>query len=305
MTEFLNKIIEGNTIEVLKNIPSESVDLGITSPPYNKGEKNKGWLVKNVRYNSVQDKAKESDYQENQIEVLNELYRIIKPGGSFFYNHKTRWDKGEMFHPIMWISKTSWTIRQEIIWDRMIAANIRGWRFWQVDERIYWLYKPNGNNKIGTELQSKHSLLTSIWRFPPERNNPHPAPFPIELPTRIITSILNEENGVVIDPYCGSGTTLVASKLLGKNYIGIDISEDYIRFTEERLENCLSEKKKVDEELQKHFVEKTFKERKLNKENTGKFRNYKSANLSNNIATNESFASFYKDRQMTLNFDKK
>jgi len=276
--EYLNKILQGNTIEVLKSIQSDSVDLGITSLPYNKGEKNKGWLVKNVMYNSMCDCMKEEDYQKNQIEVLNELYRIIKPGGSFFYNHKTRWDRGEMYHPISWITKSNWVIRQEIIWDRMIAANIRGWRFWQVDERIYWLYKPIANNKIGQELLSKHSLLTSIWRFPPERDNPHPAPFPIELPTRIITSILNDNNGVVIDPYCGSGTTLVAAKLLSKDYIGIDISQDYIDFATKRLDNCFSEKHKVDKELQKYFVEKTFKQRKENKENIGKFKGYKEEN---------------------------
>lgn len=241
MTDFINDILLGDTVEVLKQLPSDSIDLGVTSPPYNKGEKNKGWLVKNVKYNSVNDCIKEEYYQQNQIEVLNELFRIIKPGGSFFYNHKTRWDKGVMFHPIMWLQKTSWTIRQEIIWDRMIAANIRGWRFWQVDERIYWLYKPINNNKIGKELLSKHSLLTSIWRFPPERNNPHPAPFPLELPIRVIYSLLNEEKGIVIDPYCGSGTTLVAAKLLGKDYVGIDISEDYIAFAKNRLNNYQQE----------------------------------------------------------------
>ena len=283
MTDFINDILLGDTVEVLKQLPSDSIDLGVTSPPYNKGEKNKGWLVKNVKYNSVNDCLKEEYYQQNQIEVLNELYRVIKPGGSFFYNHKTRWDKGKMFHPVMWLQKTSWTIRQEIIGDRMIAANIRGWRFWQVDERIYWLYKPINNNKIGKELLSKHSLLTSIWRFPPERNNPHPAPFPLELPTRVIYSLMNEEKGIVIDHYCGSGTTLVAAKLLGKDYVGIDISEDYIAFAKNRLDNYQQENNKATNELQKHFVEKTFKERKLNKENTGKFKGYKEKN--NNIYT--------------------
>lgn len=283
MTDFINDILLGDTVEVLKQLPSDSIDLGVTSPPYNKGEKNKGWLVKNVKYNSVNDCLNEEYYQQNQIEVLNELYRVIKPGGSFFYNHKTRWDKGKMFHPVMWLQKTSWTIRQEIIWDRMIAANIRGWRFWQVDERIYWLYKPINSNKIGKELLSKHSLLTSIWRFPPERNNPHPAPFPLELPIRVIYSLMNEEKGIVIAPYCGSGTTLVAAKLLGKDYVGIDISEDYIAFAKNRLDNYQQENNKATNELQKHFVEKTFKERKLNKENTGKFKGYKEKN--NNIYT--------------------
>ena len=155
----------------------------------------------------------------------------------------------------------------------MIAANIRGWRFWQVEERIYWLYKPINNNKIGKEIESKHALLTSIWRFSPERNNEHPAPFPLILPTRIITSILNEQDGIVLDPYCGSGTTLVAAKLLNKNYLGIDISEEYISSTKKRIENAHLEKKIVKEELQKHIVNKTFKERKEKGENTGKFKN--------------------------------
>lgn len=264
--EFINKILLGNTLKILKKIDSETIDLGITSPPYNKGEKHKGWLVKNVLYDNVEDKKSEQQYQQEQIAVLNELYRVIKPGGSFFYNHKTRWERGIMLHPIEWLLKTNWLIRQEIIWDRTIAANIRGWRFWQVDERIYWLYKPINHNNIGTELLSKHAKITSIWRFPPERNNPHPAPFPLELPTRIIHSILNDEEGVVIDPYSGSGTTLVAAKSLGKNYIGIDISEEYNKQANNRVENFVSEQQTVLSELDKHKIEKTFKQRKENGE---------------------------------------
>lgn len=269
----LNKIFLGDTLQNLKTIGSGSVDLGITSPPYNKGEKHKGWLVKNVKYNKAKDNIPEEDYQKQQIEVLDELYRIIKPGGSFFYNHKVRWTGGTMIHPIEWISKTKWTIRQEIIWDRMIAANIRGWRFWQVDERIYWLYKPVGGSKIGKELDSKHALLTSIWRVPPEKKNHHPAPFPLVLPARIIHSILPEgSGGVVIDPYVGSGTTAVAAKLLGHKYIGIDISRDYINEAIERLRSAETEREKILNELNKHVVVKTFKSRKERGEFTGKFR---------------------------------
>ena len=190
----------------------------------------------------------------------------------FFYNHKTRWVQGEMLHPIIWLQKTKWIIRQEIIWDRMIAANIRGWRFWQVDERIYWLYKPLAGDRIGKELKSKHALLTSVWRFPPERKNGHPAPFPIILPARIIYSILDAKKGMVLDPYVGSGTTCLAAKLLGSNYIGIDISKEYVKDAENRLKNYLSYKDKVDEEIAKHIVEKTFADRKNNHENTGKYR---------------------------------
>jgi modification methylase len=269
--EYLNKIIHGDALTVLKSLPDEIIDVGVTSPPYNKGENKKGWLVKNVIYSGVSDKWPENKYQENQIAVLNEIFRITKPGGSFFYNHKIRWEKGIMLHPMDWLRKTKWVIRQEIIWDRMIAANIRGWRFWQVEERIYWLYKPKGKNLIGEELKPKHALLTSIWRFPPERKNPHPAPFPIELPTRIIYSIMDEKKGIVLDPYCGSGTTLVAAKILGHDFIGIEISEEYIKFAEERLKNYKAEEEFVKEEIKKHIVIKTFKERKEKGEFTGKY----------------------------------
>lgn len=269
--KYLNKLYLGDTLEILKVLPENLIDIGVTSPPYNKGENKKGWLVANVKYSGASDKFPEDLYQENQINVLNEIFRITKDGGSFFYNHKIRWEKGVMLHPIEWLKKTKWVIRQEIIWDRMIAANIRGWRFWQVDERIYWLYKPKNNNTIGEELKPKHALLTSIWRFAPEKQNPHPAPFPIELPTRIIFSVLDDKKGVVLDPYCGSGTTLVASKILGHSYIGIDISKEYINYTKKRLLNYLNEKIDVEKELMKHFVEKTFKERKEKGEFTGKY----------------------------------
>ncbi len=272
MKKIKNKILSGDAIKNLRLMDDDFIDLGITSPPYNKGEKNKGWLVKNVKYNEAGDNLPESIYQEQQKELLNEVYRVTKPGGSFFYNHKTRWQRGKMIHPMEWINNTDWTIRQEIVWDRMIAANIRGWRFWQVDERIYWLYKPIDKNKIGKELESKHALMTSIWRFPPERKNDHPAPFPLVLPVRIILSLLNGERGMVLDPYSGSGTTCVAAKLLGSDYIGIDISNEYKILSEKRLENSEAERFKIEEEISKHVVEKTFKERKMNGENTGKFR---------------------------------
>lgn len=276
--EYLNKIIQGDALSILKNLPNEIVDMGVTSPPYNKGENKNGWLVKNVKYVGVTDKLPEDLYQKNQIEVLGELFRITKPRGSFFYNHKIRWERGEMLHPMDWLRKTKWTIKQEIIWDRMIAANIRGWRFWQVEERIYWLYKPERKNLIGKELKSKHALLSSIWRFQPEQKNSHPAPFPLALPIRAIYSIMDEDKGIIIDPYCGSGTTCIAAKILNQNFIGIEISEDYIKYAKNRLENYRNEISYADYERFQHIVTKTFKERKEKGEFTGRHRKNNNTN---------------------------
>lgn len=162
----------------------------------------------------------------------------------------------------------------------MIAANIRGWRFWQTDERVYWLYKPIATQKIGKEISSRHALLTSIWRFSPERNNPHPAPFPIVLPLRCIYSVLDEQpEATVIDPYIGSGSTAIAAKLLGYNYIGIDVSKEYIDLAKKRLSQINNYTDIANEEKSRHIVKKTFKERKLNGEFTGKFGEYQKGRL--------------------------
>lgn len=261
-----NTIVIGDTLAVLRTLPDDFFDVGVTSPPYNKGERDKGWLVDKVIYDTIVDKKDEAKYQEEQIEVLNELYRVTKAGGSFFYNHKLRWIRGWMIHPYQWVSRTKWVIRQEIIWHRKIAGNIRGWRFWQVDERIFWLHKPRDgeeNEPIGKELEPRHAKLTSIWEIRPENKIDWvPDPFPLALPARCIYSVLDESKGQVIDPYAGSGTTLVAAKLLGHDFLGIEISEEYCRRALERIQNAELERRRLLEELELHKVELTFRERK-------------------------------------------
>jgi site-specific DNA-methyltransferase (adenine-specific) len=261
-----NGIILGDTLSVLRGLPADVFDVGVTSPPYNKGERHQGWLVPKVTYHANSDRHDEADYQAEQIAVLNELYRVTKPGGSFFYNHKLRWDRGWLQHPFSWVSKTDWVVRQEIIWQRKIAGNIRGWRFWQVEERIYWLHKPRpeeADAPIGTELESRHAKMTSIWDIRPERKlDWAPDPFPLELAARCIYSILGDGKGSVIEPYSGSGTTLVAAKLLGYDYVGIDISEEYTARARERLANAFMEKDRLAKEVALHKVGMTFKQRK-------------------------------------------
>ncbi len=117
-------------------------------------------------------------------------------------------------------------------------------------------------------MLSKHALLTSVWRLRPEMKKEtvsnHPAPFPIEIPTRCIYSILdNKKECIIIDPYMGSGTSAVVSKLLGHHYVGIDISSEYINNTINRLNNV--SQREIDDfnkEISLHFVTKTYSERK-------------------------------------------
>jgi modification methylase len=101
----LNTILKGDVLEVLESFHSNFIDMGVTSPPYNK-KKVGGGIFRKIEYENFDDNLPEGEYQQKQINVLNELYRIIKEGGSLFYNHKIRYYKGKMIHPLEWLTKT-------------------------------------------------------------------------------------------------------------------------------------------------------------------------------------------------------
>ncbi len=267
MKQALNQIIQGNTLEVVKDLPDSFIDVTVTSPPYNKKQPKSGKnsIMKAITYDCISDNLPESVYQQEQIDILNEIYRSTKDGGSLFYNHKIRYLKGVMTHPIEWLSKTDWHMRQIITWDRSACVEVGGYRFYQVDELVFWLYKPCDNNVIGSKMLSKHARTTSIWRFTPDRKNPHPAPYPLEFPLRCILSMLDEDTGLVFDPYMGSGTTGVAATLLNKDWLGIDISENYIESANTRISNSESERYKLESELENHVVKKSYKQRQKEK----------------------------------------
>lgn len=249
---------------MLRTFPDNIFNIVVTSPPYNKCGQS-GGLVGEVKYHNATDTRTETHYQAEQIDVLNELYRVMVPGGHLFYNHKPRLVKGATIHPLEWIFATKFLgkLKQEIVWDRGIAAQLRGWQFWQVDERIYWLQK---GIETGFELSSRHALMSSVWRLRPEQGfENHPSPFPVELPTRCIYSIADEDVGLnVLDPYSGTGSTLVAAKVLGQNYVGIDCSADYIGIANARLNNG-GDLQRVMTEVALHKVKMTYKERKQRK----------------------------------------
>jgi DNA modification methylase len=97
-------------------------------------------------------------------------------------------------------------------------------------EQIYWITKKRNTPYFtGEGFQFK-----DVWRISPENGNEHPAPFPEAIPERCIIAAC-PENGIVLDPYLGSGTTAVAAQKLGRNYIGIELNPEYIKIAEQRL----------------------------------------------------------------------
>jgi len=243
----MNRFILGDTLEQLKLLESNSVDLIITSPPYNL--KNKGGDIK-VNYDTYNDNMSNEEYELNQIEVLNECFRVLKDDSYMFYNHKNRYENGKCIFPISWLLKSNFNVHQEIIWNRKSGVDNSGNKFTPFTERIYWLSKGNV-----IKMKNNHFILSDIWELgKASSNNDHPAPFPISLPTRIIYSIFDElENKTILDPYNGSGTTGVVANFFNHNYIGIDISKEYLDKSELRINGIGGEtREEIIEEIKLH-----------------------------------------------------
>lgn len=217
------RLMVGDALNI--DLPDESVDVIITSPPYNLGDEEwpMGGHGREAREGiGYEDALGDEPYQEWQLHVLDELYRVAKPGASLFYNHKARTRGGVLYHPLTWLQHVrGWTLRQEIIWDREVTHNHSATLFWPVDERIYWFTK-------GPPALAESVGMSTVWRFHgPQPYTWHPAPFPEELPRRCLQAI-GGRGLTVLDPFAGSCTTIKVAAGMGHESIGVDISADYI-----------------------------------------------------------------------------
>ncbi len=240
---FLNKIICGDAVGIMKKMPNNSVHLVITSPPYNlknstgNGMKNGSsgkWANAALQngYTNHDDCMPHDEYVKWQRDCLNEMMRIIPKDGAIFYNHKWRVQGGLLQdrQDIM----NGFPVRQIIIWKRKGGLNFNPGYFLPTYEVIYLIAKP------GFKLATKANAYGDVWEFTQEMNNEHPAAFPVSLIDRII-SATNAK--IILDPFMGSGTTAVSAINFKRNYIGIDISPEYCGMAQNRIKQHLSQSK--------------------------------------------------------------
>ena len=232
-----NIIYNEDCLETMARIHDNSVDLVVTSPPYNKGfyanknaKQSKVWNTlsgRKIAYDSFSDDMPPEEYEEWQKAVISECIRILKPSGSLFYNHKDIIYKG-LIVPPKWVY--DFKVRQQIIWDRQSSCMIDPHYFMPANEWIYWIVKDEKSVFFDKE---KSSFRTNIWRMNTDKN-PHPAPFPYIMAANII-NCCSKEGDIVYDPFMGSGTTALASIKLGRHYIGSEISEKYVSMANEKI----------------------------------------------------------------------
>lgn len=225
----LNKIYCESNLETMAKMPDNFIDLTITSPPYNLGKKHHTGGKVFDAYDTYIDDLEETDYQQKQVEMLNELFRVTKNGGSVMYNHKNRIKNGIQISPYEWLTKTKWTIKQEIVWFNR-SQNFDKCRFYPMTERIFWLSKGIKTDFINNINQ--HDLIKDTAEG---TDKEHKRAFPVKLAQRFIMCFPNSQ--IVFDPYMGSGTTAIASIREKRNYLGSEISKNYFDLANKRIEN--------------------------------------------------------------------
>ena len=224
------KLLHGDCLQIMKEMPEGSVDLIITSPPYNLGKTHHTGNNRFKSYSEYNDDMPEELYQKWQIEVLQECFRILKPSGSMFYNHKNRIRKGVQITPYEWLLKTSFIIKQEVVWQNG-SQNFDKIRFYPMTERVYWLAKRSDTKMYN--VINHHDIFTSVDWKPAKTKGEFKRAFPVEMPYDIIRCFPDSE--VILDCFMGSGTTGVAAIKAGRKFIGIELDKTSFDIASERL----------------------------------------------------------------------
>lgn len=241
MVPFEDQIICGDTIDVMRKIPDGSIDLVVTSPPYNiknstgnglKDGRGGKWANAALQngYTHYDDCLPHEEYVEWQRNCLKEMLRIIPETGAIFYNHKWRVQNGLLQDRTDIV--TGFPVRQIIIWRRKGGFNFNPGYFLPTYEVIYLIAKPK------FKLAAKANAHGDVWEFTQEFKNEHPAAFPVALIERIIGSTDAE---IVLDPFMGSGTTAMAAINLRRKYVGIELSPDYCEMARKRIKSHRSQ----------------------------------------------------------------
>ncbi len=239
--EALDKIVCASSEQLA--LPDRSVHLMITSPPYN--------VSKEYDEDYTLD-----EYRALMRRVFGETFRVLVNGGRACINIANIGRKPYIpLHAFLLQDMLSlgFVMRGEIIWNKSSSAGpSTAWGSWQSasnptlrDVHEYVLvfskgsFSRNGRGE-GRSTISRDEFLEytkSIWDFPAEsaRRIGHPAPFPLELPRRLI-QLYSFEQDVVLDPFSGSGTTCLAARNAGRHFIGYEKNPEYVRLAEKRLE---------------------------------------------------------------------
>lgn len=266
---FIDKVISGNAVDVLREMPSESVHLVVTSPPY--------WNLVDYGVPGQIGHVSYEEYLGQLLEVWRECYRVLIPNGKLCINTpivpipKKDMPDGHTRHlknisndiesTLLQDSESDFQRYSLYIWQKQTSVKMFGSYPFPPNiyedntiEFINVLVKPGTPRRFSKEVKEASrlsqelwlNLTMQVWPIYPEnvsRTGGHPAPFPVALPQRLILMYSfaacqkHEFAGdIILDPFNGTGATCVAAKASNRRYIGIDISDEYCQIARHRLE---------------------------------------------------------------------
>lgn len=243
--KYLNTIVQGDCLDIMRNIPDNSIDVTFADPPFNLKKK----------YNSYYDEHEVEEYLSWCKKWLNEMVRITKPTGSIFVHNIPKW----LVYFGSYLNEIA-IFRHWIAWDAMgsplgktllpnhygILYYVKSDEFNFYDIRMVhkrcrvcnYVLQDYGGKK--NQMHPFGPLVSDVWtnihRIRHKiRRDEHPCQLPIHLLERLLL-MSTEEGDIVLDPFIGTGTTAIAAKKLGRKFIGIDIDPKYAEITNRKLE---------------------------------------------------------------------
>lgn len=271
-------LYEGDCFELLKQLPNESIDLIITSPPYCIGK----------AYENPKDDI--DTFKREHLLIFPEIYRVLKPGGSICWQVGYHVDQGSVVpldfyvYEIFTSKNQDLTfpiiLRNRIVWTFGHGLNSQN-RFSGRHELILWFTKGNeykfdldavrvpqkypgkrsyrgpnkgklSGNPAGKNPSDVWEAATDVWDIPNVKANhvektTHPCQFPVSIPRRLIKA-LAPKNGMILDPFMGVGTTGVAAALEGRKFAGAELQHDYFEIAKARVKSALDGTIKIRED---------------------------------------------------------
>lgn len=280
MEDKIGKVINGNCIEVMKDMSEGCIDLIVTSPPYGVG----------IDYDTHDDDVHFDDYKEFTKSWLTQAYRILKDDGRIAVNIPYEINRQSKGGRIFMVGEV-WKIMQEIGYGFFGVVDLEeesphrskttAWGSWMSPSSPY-IYNPKEcvllayknkhiktvkgepewragqiteedelgqkkTKKVYTEEQKKEfmELVFGQWKYFADTKSLTKATFSMDIPMKAI-KILSYRNDVILDPFNGSGTTIAAAEILHRRWIGIDLSENYCKVAQERVQHFIDRNKQLE-----------------------------------------------------------